>query len=169
VTTPGAGEPGPGHSLTGPRIAGAVLLALGVAALLATFAISERGDGLSVSGPRFVPLIVSIALIALSVALLARTTVAPDEELARLAAADEAATHWPTPALLLGLVVVYVLLLEPLGYVVATVILFPLAARAIGSEQPVRDVAVGAFLAFGLYYAFTQFLGVPLPAGVYPF
>jgi hypothetical protein len=50
VTTPGAGEPGPGRSLAGPRIVALVLLALGVAALLATFAISEQGEGLSVSG-----------------------------------------------------------------------------------------------------------------------
>lgn len=170
MTDPGAGErPGPGRSLTGPRIAAVVLLGIGVAALLGTFAISERGSGLSVSGPRFVPLIVSIALIALSVAFLVRTTLAPDEELARLAAAEEAATHWPTPALMLGLLVVYVLLLEPLGYVVSTVIFFPVGARVLGSGRVVRDVAVGAVLALGLYYAFTQFLGVPLPAGLYPF
>jgi putative tricarboxylic transport membrane protein len=158
VTTPGAGEPGPGRSLAGPRIAAFVLLALGVAALVATFAISEKGDGLSVSGPRFVPLIVSIALVALSIAFLVRTTIAPDEELSRLAAAEEAVTHWPTPALLL----------EPLGYIVATVAFFPAAARVLGSERPVRDVAVGAVLGFGLYYAFTQFLGVPLPGGLLP-
>ena len=145
-----------------------VLLALGVAALVATFAISEKGDGLSVSGPRFVPLIVSIALVALSIAFLVRTTIAPDEELSRLAAAEEAVTHWPTPALLLGLLIVYVLLLEPLGYIVATVAFFPAAARVLGSERPVRDVAVGAVLGFGLYYAFTQFLGVPLPGGLLP-
>lgn len=168
MTTPGAGKPGPGRSLAGPRIAAVVLLAVGVAALLATFAISERTGGLSVSGPRFVPLIVSIALIGLSVAFLVRTTIAPDEELARLAAAEEAATHWPTPALLLGLLVVYVLLLEPLGYIVATVVFFPAAARVIGSEAPLRDLAVGAVLGFGLYYGFTQFLGVPLPAGLLP-
>ncbi|HYM57380.1 MAG TPA: tripartite tricarboxylate transporter TctB family protein [Solirubrobacteraceae bacterium] len=168
MTTPGAGDPGPGRSLTGPRIVAAALLAVGVAALLATFAISEKSGGLSVSGPRFMPLVVSIVLIALSVAFLVRTTIAPDEELARLAAAEETVTHWPTPSLLLGLLVVYVLLLGPLGYVVATVIFFPVAARVLGSERPVRDVAVGAVLAIGLYYAFTQFLGVPLPAGVYP-
>ena len=169
MTTPGAGEPGPGRSLTGPRIVAVVLLAIGVAALVATFAISERGDGLSVSGPRFVPLIVSIGLIALSIAMVVRTTIWPDEELAELAAAEEAVTHWPTPAMLLGLLVAYVVLLEPLGYVVATLIFFPVGARVLGSKRIVRDVVVGAVLALGLYYAFTQFLGVPLPAGIYPF
>lgn len=170
MTTPGAGEgPGPGRSLTGPRIVGVVLLGIGVAALVATFAINEPGDGLAVSGPRLVPLLVSIALIGLSIAFIVRTTLVPDEELAELAAAEEAATHWPTPGLLLGLLIAYVLLLEPLGYIVATAIFFPLGARVLGSEKVVRDVIVGAAIAFGLYYAFTQFLGVPLPAGIYPF
>jgi putative tricarboxylic transport membrane protein len=169
VKAPGAGAPGPGRSLVGPRIVAAVLLALGVTALVATFAISERGGGLSVSGPRFVPLIVSIGLIGLSIALLVRTTIAPDEQLARDAAAEEAATHWATPGLLLALLAAYVLLLEPLGYVLATVLFLPAGARVLGSTRPVRDVAVGALLGFGLYWAFTQELGVALPAGVIPF
>jgi putative tricarboxylic transport membrane protein len=53
--------------------------------------------------------------------------------------------------------------------VVATVIFFPVGARVLGSRKVVRDVVVGAVLGLGLYYAFTQFLGVPLPAGIYPF
>jgi putative tricarboxylic transport membrane protein len=169
VSTPGAGKPGPDRSLTGPRIVAAALLLLGVAAFVATFAISESGGGLSVSGPRFVPLCVSIALIALSIAFLVRTTLLPDEWLAQDAAVQEAATHWPTPALLLGLLAAYVLLLEPLGYVLATVLFFPAGARVLQSTRPARDVAVGALLGIGLYLAFTQFLGVPLPAGPLPF
>jgi putative tricarboxylic transport membrane protein len=108
------------------------VLALGVAALVATFAISER-HGFSVSGPRFVPLIVSIGLIVLSIAFLIRTTVAPDEQLARDAAA-EAAIHWPTPGLLLALLAAYALLLDPLGYVLATVLFLSLAALPLGAH-----------------------------------
>jgi putative tricarboxylic transport membrane protein len=168
VTTPGTGQPGPGRSLVGPRIVAVVLLAVGVAALLGTFAISERTGGLSVSGPRFVPLLVSIALIGLSIAFIVRTTIAPDEELARLAAAEEAATFWPTPLIVFGMLVVYVALLEPLGYIVATVLFVPAAAKVLGSESPIRDVIVAAVLGFGLYYAFTQYLGVSLPSGLLP-
>jgi putative tricarboxylic transport membrane protein len=169
VSAPGAGRPGPGRSFAGPRIFGAVLLALGVAALVATFAISERGGGISVSGPRFVPLVVSIGLICLALAFLARTTLAPDEELGRMAAEEAAATHWPTPGLLAALFVAYVLLLEPLGFVVATVLFVPLAARVLGSHAPVRDTLVGALIGVGMYVAFTEYLGVPLPAGLVPF
>lgn len=167
MSHPGAGTPAPVRSYAGPRAFGAALLALGVAVLVATFAIGES-DGLSVSGPRFVPLLVSIGMIALSLAFLARTTVLPDEQLGRQAADEAAVTHWPTPALLAALFVAYVLLLEPVGFILATVAFIPLAARVLGSRSVVRDVAVGALIGVGMYFAFTQFLGVPLPAGVVP-
>jgi putative tricarboxylic transport membrane protein len=144
------------------------MLALGIAALVATFAISERGGGISVSGPRFVPLVVSIGLIGLALAFLARTTLAPDAELGRKAAEEAAATHWPTPTLLAALFVAYVLLLEPLGFVIATVLFVPLAARLLGSRASVRDAVVGAVIGVGMYIAFTEYLGVPLPAGIGP-
>ena len=73
---PGQGRP-QGHradrvrqSWTGPRLAGAFLLAASVAILIAVTAISGRG-GYSTSGPRFVPLLVAIGLIALSALYLA--------------------------------------------------------------------------------------------------
>ena len=49
------------QSWTGPRLAGAFLLAASVAILLAVFAIPGRG-GYTTSGPRFVPLLVAIGL-----------------------------------------------------------------------------------------------------------
>ena len=56
------------RSFAGPRVAGAVLLAGSVAVFVAVFSIPGR-EGWSVSGPRFVPLIVAIGLVLLSAAL----------------------------------------------------------------------------------------------------
>jgi putative tricarboxylic transport membrane protein len=67
-----------------------------------------------------------------------------------------------------GALVAYLLLLEPLGYVVATTAFFPPVARLLGSRSPLRDVVIGLGLALILYILFTQFLGVDLPAGVTP-
>ena len=69
-------------SWTRVRIVGAVLLALGVIALIATFNISSARFGWSISGPRFAPLVASIALIVLSLLFLLRTVWRPDEDLA---------------------------------------------------------------------------------------
>jgi putative tricarboxylic transport membrane protein len=155
------------RSFTGPRLAGAFLLAASVAVLLSVFAIPGRG-GYSTSGPRFVPLIVAIGLIALSAAFLARTFVRPDTDLAERSAAEDEVTHWATPALLVVALLAYALLLEPLGYIVATALFFLPVARLLGSRNLVRDVVTGLVLGVGLFTAFTQFLGVSLPAGLTP-
>jgi putative tricarboxylic transport membrane protein len=154
-------------SFTGPRLAGLFLLAASVAILLAVFAIPGRG-GYSTSGPRFVPLIVAIGLIALTAAFLARTVVRPDMDLAERSAAEDAVTDWRTPALLVVALIAYAQLLEPLGYIVATTLFFLPVARLLGSRQLLRDAITGLVLGVGLYTAFTQYLGVSLPAGLTP-
>ena len=123
------------RSFAGPRLAGLILLAASVAILLAVFAIPGRG-GYSTSGPRFVPLIVAVGLIALSAAFLARTFVRPDMELAERSAEEDAATHWATPALLVVAMVAYAQLLEPLGYILATTAFFAPVARRARQPQP---------------------------------
>jgi len=155
------------RSFAGPRLAGLVLLAASVAILLAVFAIPGRG-GYSTSGPRFVPLIVAIGLIALSAAFLARTYVRPDMELAERSAEEDAATHWATPALLLVAMLVYAFLLEPLGYILSTAAFFVIVARLLGSRSLLRDVIIGLVAGVGLFTVFTQYLGVSLPAGLTP-
>jgi putative tricarboxylic transport membrane protein len=155
----------PHVSWRGPRFAGLALLALGIVALVATAAIPSARDGWSISGPRFFPLVVSIALIALAVVFLARTFVRPDVDLAEHAAAEAAKTHWPTPLLVMGSLVGYLLALAPLGYALATALFFTLSARILGSERPLRDVVWGVVLGAVTSYAFTRWLGVRLPVG----
>jgi putative tricarboxylic transport membrane protein len=155
------------QSWTGPRLAGAVLLAGSVAILIAVTTISGRG-GYSTSGPRFVPLLVAIGLIALSALYLARTFIRPDVALAERAAQEDDATHWATPALIMAVLLAYAFLLEPIGYPLATAAVFVAIAWLLGSRSIVRDVLVGLVLGFGLYTAFTQYLGVSLPAGLTP-
>ena len=102
------------QSWTGPRLAGAFLLAASVAILLAVTAIPGRG-GYGTSGPRFVPLLVAIGLIALSALFLLRTFVWRDTALAERSAEEDAATHWATPGLIMVALLAYAFLLDPLG------------------------------------------------------
>jgi putative tricarboxylic transport membrane protein len=155
------------QSWTGPRLAGAFLLAASVAILIGVTSISGRG-GYTTSGPRFVPLLVAIGLIALSALYLARTFIRPDVALAERAAQEDDATHWATPALIMAVLLAYAFLLEPIGYPLATAAVFVAIAWLLGSRSIVRDVLVGLVLGFGLYTAFTQYLGVSLPAGLTP-
>jgi putative tricarboxylic transport membrane protein len=152
-------------SWTRVRIVGGVLLAIGIVALIATFDIRSTRYGWSASGPRLAPLIASIALIVLAIAFLVRTVWHPDEDLAEHAAREMADTHWPTPGLLLALLIGYVLLLSTLGYALATTAFVWLAAWLLGSKRPVRDVVVGLALGIVAGYAFGHWLNVQLPTG----
>jgi putative tricarboxylic transport membrane protein len=155
------------QSWVGPRLAGAFLLAASVAILIAVTAIPGRG-GYGTAGPRFVPLVVAIGLIVLSALFLLRTFWRPDVELAQRSAEEDAATHWATPGLILLALVVYAFVLEPVGYPLSTAVVFFVLARILGSRAVVRDAIAGLVLGFGLFTAFTQYLGVSLPAGLTP-
>jgi putative tricarboxylic transport membrane protein len=135
----------------GARAAGGALLVLGVVCLIATLGV---GSDWSASGPRLAPAVASGLLIALSLGLL----VAPGE-------IEFDAVHWPTPALLVALLIGYALALEALGYALATTIFFWLAAWLLGSTRPGRDVVVGALLGVVTSYAFSHWLNVQLPTG----
>jgi putative tricarboxylic transport membrane protein len=152
-------------SWTRPRIAGVVLLAFGVVALIATAAIPSARYGWSITGPRFAPLLASGLLILLAAAFLLRTWWRPDPEFAEHVSREMAETHWPTPGLLLALLIGYVFSLELLGYALATTIFVWLAAWLLGSDKPVRDVIVGLALGVVVGYAFGEWLNVQLPTG----
>jgi putative tricarboxylic transport membrane protein len=142
----------------GARAFGGVLLAAGVIAFVATLGV---GDDWSVSGPRLAPAVASLLLVGLSLAFL----VWPGEDLAGHVEAATRGTHWPTPALLIALLVGYVLSLEVLGYALATTIFFWLAAWLLGSDRPGRDVVVAVALGVVTSFVFSQWLNVQLPNG----
>jgi putative tricarboxylic transport membrane protein len=152
-------------SFTGPRVVAAVLVGGGAFLVYQALQIGAT-LGYSVVGPSVVPIFVSIVLLVLGLILAARTTLVPDVDLAQGCGDEEAVTHWPTVGLLLVLIVAYAFALAPLGYIVATAILVPVAARVLGSDQPARDVGIGIGLAVVVYFGFTQFLQVRLPTGI---
>jgi putative tricarboxylic transport membrane protein len=157
------------HSYWGLRGVALAFLALALILLFTTFQI-RQGGGYSAVGPRVFPLAVSLGLLALSILFLLRTTLFPDTELAEQAAAEEAATHWPTVGLLALLLVLYVFALGILGYLVATALFIPAGAAVlrwrVGGATLVRDLIIGLILAALVYFTFTRFLGVRLPAGI---
>jgi putative tricarboxylic transport membrane protein len=152
-----------------PRATAAGVVALGVVALFATFAVPAARDGWSAAGPRLFPLLVSVGVIVCGVAQLLRTTVLRDSELGRHAAREAAESWWGTPVAVGATLVAYVLVLEPLGYVVSTALFFPVAARTLGSRASGRDAAAGIVFAVAVDLLFTRVLAVPLPIGIFGF
>lgn len=154
-----------GHSLLRLRLAAVGVILVGVVALLASFRIAQPG-GYSPVGPRGFPLIISVALLAVGILFLLRVTVWLDHGLVATAREEDRATHWPTPGLLVVLLIVYAMALRPIGYPLATALFVPLSARLLGSNRLRRDIVVGVVLALVLHFGFTQFLGVRLPTGL---
>jgi putative tricarboxylic transport membrane protein len=69
-------------------------------------------------------------------------------------------------AMLALALVVDVALIDLTGFVVASTLMFAIAARAFGSRRPARDAMIGLAIAAIIHVAFTRGLGVGLPRGV---
>jgi putative tricarboxylic transport membrane protein len=140
-------------------IAALVLIVLSATFLVGVFDIRSP-RGLDPAGPRFFPLLVTGAWLVLSVAYLFEGLRASKE------APKASDRSWFEPVAVSVLLILYAVLVVPLGYLIATALLFFAAARVLGSRQVVRDVIVSVVLAVVVYVAFTQFLDISLPGGV---
>jgi putative tricarboxylic transport membrane protein len=139
--------------------------ALGVFALVRAGSINEPLTAGSM-GPRVLPYMVGGALVlsglAVVVALL-RGYHGEAEEGEDVAANE--GTDWVTVGLLIGLLLVHVFLIVPLGWPVAASVLFAGSAIVLGAKPRWRAVAIGVVLALALQAGFAGGLGVSLPAG----
>lgn len=118
-------------------------------------------------GPKVVPLAIGIAMVACAIAfavavLRGSKGIAEEGEDIDLSEPSD----WRTVGLLVGVFVVTILLVDPLGWPLTATFLFAAAAVVLGNKHYVRNVAIGAALGFGTFYAFYVGLGIPLPAGI---
>ena len=120
-------------------------------------------------GPRVIPYIVGAGLVLvgvwLAVQALRGRLVVPSAESED--ADPRLPTDWQTVGMLAAALVVYLLLIERAGFVVASALLYFGAAFAMGSRRIGRDLLAGAALAIVVYVAFTRGLDLQLPAGVF--
>jgi putative tricarboxylic transport membrane protein len=153
------------HSSTskaGPFIVGAVMLATGVVLLFQTFRIP--GEGFDPQGPRFFPLCIVLAWLVLSVIYIA-THILKILRTGKGQAAEKFSRMVPA-AILVAALIIYALVLDSVGYLLATALFFIAAARVLGSRNWARDITVGILLSALMYFSFTQALGVRLPEGI---
>src|SRR5215216_3697897 len=119
-------------------------------------------------GPRVIPYIVGAGLVVVGVWLAyealtghasAGTTESEDAD-------PTLPTDWRTVGLLALALLAYLVLIERAGFIIASAVLFVLAAFAMGSRHLARDIVIGIVMATILYLAFSRGLGLWLPAGV---
>ena len=118
-------------------------------------------------GPRVIPYLVGGGLVVVGVWLAAEVLAGRGATPAAESEDADAAlpTDWRTVAMLAGALLVYLLLIERAGFVVASTLLFGGAAFGMGSRRVARDLALGAALSLAVYVAFTRGLDLRLPAG----
>lgn len=73
---------------------------------------------------------------------------------------------WRTVGLLVGLFVLLIVLVKPLGWAIAGALFFGGAATILGNRHYIRNIAIGAVLSVLTFYGFYSGLGIPLPAGI---
>ncbi len=136
--------------------AGLAFLALGIGVCIVG---SRLGFGSVLApDPGFFPWIGGVTLASLSVCLVVQA-------LRTRAVAQASASGWARPALLLAALVLYVPLLEPLGYPLTTTGLCVVALRILNTRRWPVTLGVSAALALATYFLFNRALGVELPAG----
>ena len=142
------------------------VLALGIALMLGAVGI-RFGVGYDRIGPRFFPYLISVGLMILGgwlgVAAMRGSGAEPSAE---EPSEHSVSTNWSGLGYLILALLLNLLLLERVGFVMASAALFWLAARAFGSRRLTRDAIVAVLLAALVYQAFTRGLGLNLPSGV---
>ncbi|WP_028463921.1 tripartite tricarboxylate transporter TctB family protein [Nesterenkonia alba] len=147
------------------RVFALVLMVL-VAAFWVESAQLPGPSGGAAVGPAFLPRIILATIFALSVLLVVQSFLKAEEAVRFTGIGGFFRLHWRVPALLAA-VGVYIALMDPLGFVVASII-FLAGAFALLIREYTRGVVIAAALIavglpFGLNYLFRTVLSTFLP------
>ncbi len=112
-------------------------------------------------GPTVFPYMTTAGLAVLALLLIvaaARGGWQPQEE-------KETPTDWKAMGFVAAGLVANVVLIQPLGFTAASVVMFVLVCFGFGSRRPLRDALIALVLALAAYFGFARALGVNIGAG----
>lgn len=171
----------------------ALILVVATGLLLGTLGMEVLGQ--SRPGPQFFPVVVAIILYAAAIAITVSVVTHPtlpdgephpgrgnfsadllidisdvgEERVRRRYSkyTDDYATYsdWRTVGMVVGGIVLFILILHPVGWILSATALFWIVARALGSRRPLIDLGVALLFASVIQLAFNAGLGLPLPPG----
>jgi putative tricarboxylic transport membrane protein len=113
-------------------------------------------------GPTAAPYLCAVGLIAMGAALVweaFRGGWQPDEE-------KDTRQDWPALAWVGAGLALNVITIGPLGFTIASILLFTCVARGFGSTNPLRDAGIGAAFALIAYLGFAKALNINIGAGL---
>lgn len=140
----------------GDRVIAVVMILISVGLLTLALGFPEPGQPED-PGTTALPRLIGACLLVLSVLLLLR----PESTVILPAAGARLRT------VLMGAAgIVYLLLLEPVGFITSTVLFMVAGMLIMGVRSLLRLIVVPLILGFSVYYLFTAALGVYLPPGL---
>ena len=113
-------------------------------------------------GPQVFPYFAAAALAFLGICFIVQALRNGSEKLA----ADTEQTEWMSLTLIIAGFAVEIALIKPLGFILASSLLFLCVSFGFGSRRYLRDVIVALLLSTAAYLIFTKLLNLQLPAGI---
>lgn len=145
----------------------ALLLALGIWAIIDAMGLAETATARGPVGPKTVPVAVGVLLIGMAVLL--AIDVARGGRGEQEGGEDVDLSHgsdWRTIGLLAGAFVANALLIERIGWPLSGAILFFGTTYALGSRSYIRNAIISLVMSVGSWYLFYAGLGIKLPVGL---
>ena len=146
----------------------AAMLTLGLIVLYQGAVLGGEQSGYARIGPQAFPYIIGIGVIVISL-LLARDAFRSAWAIAWIETDDPSRSARLRQIANVAFVAIGlaadVVLIGPLGFVVASTVMFALTTRAFGSRRLLFDLLVGGAFAGFIFVTFTWGLGLSLPAG----
>jgi putative tricarboxylic transport membrane protein len=149
------------HLAVPELLIGLGMLAAAGAALWQTWAI-PISPLYSKVGPTVFPYIATAGMGVLALLLILKAVRGgwqPEEE-------KETPTDWKAMGFVVAGLLANLVLIQPLGFTVASVAMYVLVCYGFGSRNPLRDALIGLVLALAAYFGFAKALGVNIGAGV---
>ena len=138
------------------RYASIVFLLIGVLFIVESRKISASSYGSNV-GPDIFPIGLGILLVLLSIKLFVETAKMKKED------TKGEKPDYKRFLIIFGAAVLYVVLLEPLGYVITTFLFLVVGFQVLEKGGWLKTIAIAAAFSFGVYYLYVMVLQGSLP------
>ena len=144
----------------GNLVLAAICAVLGIGVIAVASGYPTAADyGTGVPGPGLWPTAISIILLACTVILLYRTWKMKPEKNVEI-------QLWTTGTrrvyITMAILVLYVLLLEPVGFLIATTVMEFIFIQWFAKKNPVITLVISAAITLVVYFAFKSLLNVPI-------
>ena len=142
----------------GEAVLGAVVLGLGLFIATETSLMEVAASNAAI-GPRLFPFLIAFGLLAVGVAVLWQAF------FGHIAHERGFELDWLAVVLVSAGLIMQMSLVEPLGWIIATTLLFVMTTFAFRERRVLISIAIGLFLSCLTYWVFNYGLGLSLPIG----